>query len=71
MKTLTLEIPDKKYQFFKELIKSLDFVKEVGTDKEPGKEQIIEGIREAVSEVKAIKTGKKKAVLLKDFLNEL
>ncbi len=35
------------------------------------KKQILDGIRKAVGEVKQIKTGKKRAVLLKDFLNEL
>jgi hypothetical protein len=73
MKTLTIKVPDKKYPFFIELIKNLnlDLVKEAKTDDEPTKEQILTGIREAVDEVNAIKAGKKKAVLLKDFLNEL
>jgi hypothetical protein len=71
MKTLTIQVPDKKYPFFKELVKNLGFVKEVATDDGPTKEQILEGIREAVEEVKAIKAGRKKGVLLKDFLNEL
>jgi len=39
------------------------------TNEEPTKEQILKGIMEAIDEVKQIKAGKKKAVLLKDFLN--
>jgi hypothetical protein len=71
MKTLTLKIPDQKYLFFKELIKNLGFVQQIPSSDEPTKEEILEGIRDAVEEVKEIKAGKKKPVLLKDFLNEL
>lgn len=71
MKTILIKIPDQKYPFFKELIKNLGFVKEIPTTAEPTKEDILAGIHEAVEEVKQIKSGKKKAVLLKDFLNEL
>lgn len=48
-----------------------DFAKVINTDEEPTKEQILNGIRKAIEEVKAIKAGKKKAILLKDFLKEL
>lgn len=51
--------------------KVADFAKVINTDKEPTKKQILDGLHEAVKEVKAIKSGKKKAVLLKDFLKEL
>lgn len=72
MKTITIKVPDKKYPFFKELVKNLGFAtKEVAPDDEPTKEEILEGIRRAVKEVNQIKAGKKKAVPLKDFLNEL
>ena len=71
MKQVTVQVPDKKYQFFIELVNSLGFTKKTDTNDEVTKEQILEGIREAVDEVKQIKAGKKKAVLLKDFLNEL
>jgi len=71
MKQLTIQVPDKKYRFFKELINNLGFVNEVKDDDEPTKEQILAGLRDAVEEVNQIKAGKKKAVLLKDFLNEL
>jgi len=73
MKTLTIHnIPDNEYPFFAELVKKLGISKKVSVvDEEPTKEQILEGIREAVEEVKQIKTGKKKAVSLKEFLNDL
>ncbi len=70
MKQLTIQVPDKKYPFFIELVDNLGF-KKIETEDEPTKEQILKGISEAVEEVKQIKAGKKKAVLLKDFLNEL
>ena len=71
MKQLTIQVPDKKYPFLIELINNLGFKKIEKNDDEPTKEQILAGIREAVEEVNQIKAGKKKAVLLKDFLNEL
>ena len=71
MKQLTVQVPDEKYGFFQELVASLGFVKEIKEDAEPSKDEILAGIREAVEDVKLIKAGKKKATLLKDFLNEL
>jgi hypothetical protein len=73
MKQITLEISEKKYPFFLELVKSLDWVKkvEVIDNDEPTKEEILKGLREAVEEVKKIKSGKAKAKSLSEFLNEL
>ena len=72
MKQVTIQVPDKKYSFFMELINDLGFAKKItDADNGPDKEHILAGIREAVEEVKQIRAGKKKAVLLKDFLNEL
>ena len=59
MKTILIKIPDQKYPFFKELIKNLSFVKEIPTTAEPTKEDVLDGIRDAVEEVKQIKAGKK------------
>jgi len=70
MKQVTIQVPDKKYPFFIELVNSLSFTEKKENDTDE-KEQILSGIREAVTEVKQIKAGKKKVVLLKDFLNEL
>lgn len=71
MKQITLNIQDNKYPFFMELVKSFDFVNTVNPDEEPTKEQILQGIREAVKEVKLIKVGKLKGIPAKDLLNEL
>jgi len=40
-------------------------------DEEPSKEQILQGITEALEEVKLIEAGKKKGTTLKAFLDEL
>ncbi len=68
MKQIILSVPDKKYEFFIELVKSLEFVKEV---KEPGKKEILAGIRQAVEEVKLIKAGKLKGRPVQELLDEL
>ncbi len=69
MKQITLNIPDNKYSFFIELIKSLDFVQM--QDEGDSKEEIIANIEEGLKEMKLYKEGKMKGTPLKDFLNEL
>ena len=54
-----------------ELIKSLNFIKRVDTEGETSKEQILQGLQDAVEEVNQIKAGNKKAKPLSEFLNEL
>ena len=73
MKQIILNIPDKKYSFFMELVKSLGFVKQVQKqeDEEPTKEQILQDIRDAVEEVKLIKAQKLKGIPARDLYNEL
>lgn len=73
MKQVTLHIPEKKFSFFMELVKSLGFVKKVETEyePEPTKEQILRDIREAVEEVNLVKAGKLKGIPAKELLNEL
>ena len=71
MKTVTIQVPDKQYAFFLELVNNLGLKQKPVSSDEPGKEEILEGIKQAVKEVKQIKAGKKKVVLLKDFLDEL
>jgi hypothetical protein len=70
MKQVTVEIPDKKYLFFIELVKSLG-LKNVSPAKKYGKNDIRADIKEAVEEMKLIKEGKKKARNAEDFLNDL
>lgn len=77
MKQLTVQIPDAKYHFFMELIRSLNFVATVedqtNTDEQEvmTKHQILEDFKGALQEVKLIKAGKKKAISLEDLINEL
>jgi hypothetical protein len=71
MKQITLSIPDNKYSFFLELVKSLGFVKAVGIDLEPTKDEILVGLSEAVNEVQLHKKGKLKLKTAQQFLNEL
>jgi hypothetical protein len=72
MKEVTVQIPNKKYQLFIEMMKSISFVKKVKTEEdEPTKEEILDGIRQAAKEVNLIKQGKLKPTSLKEFLNDL
>jgi len=70
MKQVTVQIPDKKYSFFLELVKSLG-LKSVEASDYSGKDEIRADIKEAVEEMKLIKAGKKKARNAEDFLNGL
>lgn len=66
---LLLEIEDNKAASFIEVIKGISFIKAKKiTDT---KAQLLSEIRDAVDEVKLIRTGKKKAKNAEDFLNEL
>lgn len=69
MKQVTLNIPENKYQFFLELVKSLNFVK-VEEDGD-SKEDIIANLKQGLKEVQLHKQGKLKTTPAKDFLNEL
>lgn len=70
MKKITLNIPDKRFHFFMELIKNLGFVQ---VDKSDGdsKEQIIENLKQGIKEVKLIREGKLKGRPAKELLDEL
>ena len=68
MKVL-LDIPDNKASSLMEVLKSISYVKTKKlTD---SKAQLMLEIREAVEEMKLIRSGKKKARDAEDFLNEL
>jgi hypothetical protein len=72
MRQVTLHIPDKKYPLFIELAKSLNFVKKIEEeDTEPNKEQILQGIKQAVKEMNLIKAGKLKARDARELIDEL
>jgi hypothetical protein len=70
MKQVTLNIKEKKYEFFMELLKNLDFVqvKEIEGD---SKEEIRANLERAFKDLKLYKEGKLKTSPAKNFLNEL
>ncbi len=71
MKQVTLTIQDNKYTFFIELVNSLDFVKKVETNEGTENKKILDGLKQAVEEVKLVKAGKLKPRPLKELLDEL
>jgi hypothetical protein len=71
MKQITLHIPDNKYPLFMELAHSLNFVKKIEVEENPGKEKILKGIKQAVKEMNLVKTGKLKARDARELINEL
>lgn len=66
---LLLDIKDEKASFIMELLKNFSFVKTEQLTE--GKAQQMVDIKEAVNEMKLIRSGKKKARNAEDFLNEL
>ena len=60
MKQITLNIKDDKFQFFMELIKSLDFVQVEENNDGDTKEAILSNIKNGLEEVKHFKQGKLK-----------
>lgn len=66
---ILLDIPDNKASSLMAVLKSISYVKaKTLTD---ANALLVEEIREAVEEMKLIRTGKKKARNAEDFLNEL
>lgn len=68
MKVL-LDIRENKAQFVMELLNSLSFVKV--SPLTPYKAEVLGGVKEAVEELNAIRSGKLKAIPAKDLLNGL
>jgi hypothetical protein len=66
MKQVTLNIPDDKYKFFLELIKSLNFVKV-----EAAEDKALLELQSSLNQVKLIQDGKLPKQSAQDFLNEL
>lgn len=66
---MLLDIKDSKAEFVLELLKNLSFVKTKTLT--PYKANILEGIKEAVEEMKLVKAGKLKARNAEDLFNEL
>jgi hypothetical protein len=68
MKVL-LDIKDAKAEFVMELLNSFSFVKTKPLT--PYKANVLEGIKEAIEEMKLVKSGKLKARDAEDLFNEL
>ncbi len=66
---ILLDIPDSKATSLMEVLKSISYVK--ATRLTETKAMLLTDLKEAVEEMKLIKTGKKKAKNAEDFLNEL
>ena len=66
---ILLDIKDNKAAFIMELLKNFKFVK--AKPLTPYKAEVLEGIKEAVEEMKLIKKGKLKGTPAEDLLNEL
>ena len=69
IKQIVLNIKEGKFQFFMELVRSLDFV-QIDDDGD-SKEAILSNIKKGLEEVKLARQGKLKTTPAKDFLNEL
>ncbi|NII29896.1 hypothetical protein HB364_32760 [Pseudoflavitalea sp. X16] len=70
MKEVTVQIPDKDYPFFMELMRNLSFVKIVKAGKGASKSKLLSDLQGSIDELKQVKAGKKKARYLEDFLDE-
>lgn len=66
---ILLDIKDDKADFIMELLSNFKFVK--AKPLTPYKADVLEGIKEAVEEMKLIKEGKLKGIPAKDLLDEL
>lgn len=74
MKQVTINIRDKNYDFFMELLKNLEFVQiqEIeGEGEGDSKEEIRTNLERAFKDLKLYKEGKLKTTPAKDFLHEL
>ena len=72
MARYVIDIKDpRKQKLFDQLLKELDFVEVVNIFKQPGKAQVALDVMEAISDVKAHLSGKKKLKLASRLLDEL
>jgi hypothetical protein len=68
MKEIILEVEEKKYNFFLDLLKSLDFV---SIKKDSSRKDIIVSIARGMQQARLASEGKIKSRPAKSFLNEL
>lgn len=69
MKQIVLEVEEKKYKFFMEVLKNFDFVNVVKED--VAKKEAIKMIAQGMQDALFASEGKIKTRSAKDFLNEL
>ena len=67
---VVLNVAPRKYAFFMELLGNFKFVEVEKNDSE-SREEIINNLKGAATDLKLLKAGKLKTRPLKDFLNEL
>jgi len=68
MKELTLEIEERKYKFFLDLVNNFDFV---SVRKSTSNKELIMSVAKGMKEAKQASEGKIKSRSAKSFLNEL
>lgn len=68
MKELTLEIEERKYKFFLDLVKNFDFV---SIRKESAKKSLVLSVAKGMQEAKQASKGRVKSRSAKSFLNAL
>ena len=72
MRSITIDVPDKEYESFIQLIRKFDFVSiREGRSKRKIKEEFLAGLREAVDEVNLAIEGKIKLKSAEELLHEL
>ena len=71
MKQVTVQISERKYAHFGELLRSLDYVKKVDDTVASGKQKILLELKQAIKELTLIEQGKLKSRPLKKLLDEL
>jgi len=72
MKKVVLNVESTKYEFFLELIQSLDFVQlHNRQDSDNSKEEILQSITQSLKELELYKEGKIKGIPAKELLDEI
>ena len=68
MKEIILEVEERKYRFFLDLLKNFDFV---SVKKDSSRKDIIMSVAKGMHQARIASEGKMKSRLAKSFLNEL
>jgi len=68
-KSITLTIPNKKYKFFLELLKSFNFIQIKDISDGDSKEQVLANLKQGFKDMQAIKKNKLKTFPVEDLFN--